>query len=144
MAPHVITNTPEPVKVLRYVLLINAAPQSGEAAKSALRFAEALLKMGHHIERLFFYGDGVMNASNLTVMPQDETNLPAAWNALIEANDLSSVVCVSSAIRRGIVDSAEAQRHELPASSCYTSSEIGGLGQLIEALSNCDRTLSFG
>ena len=144
MAPHVITNTPEPVEALRYVLLINAAPQSGEAAKSALRFAEALLKMGHHIERLFFYGDGVMNASNLTVMPQDETNLPAAWNALIEANDLSSVVCVSSAIRRGIVDSAEAQRHELPASSCYTSSEIGGLGQLIEALSNCDRTLSFG
>ena len=143
MALHV-TNTPESFEVLRYVLLISAAPQSGEAAKSALRFAEALLKMGHHIERLFFYGDGIMNASSLTVMPQDETNLPAAWNALIEENGLSSVVCVSSAIRRGIVDSAEARRHELPASSCYTSSAIGGLGQLIEALSNCDRTLSFG
>ena len=143
MALHV-TNTPESFEVLRYVLLISAAPQSGEAAKSALRFAEALLKMGHHIERLFFYGDGIMNASNLTVMPQDEINLPAAWNALIEENGLSSVVCVSSAIRRGVVDSAEARRHELPASSCHTSSEIGGLGQLIEALSNCDRTLSFG
>ena len=139
-----VTDTPEPIEVLRYALLINAAPQSGEAATSALRFAETLLKMGHHIERLFFYGDGVINASSLTVMPQDETNLPAAWNALIEENGLSSVVCVSSAIRRGIVDSAEARRHELPASSCNTSSEIGGLGQLIEALSNCDRTLSFG
>ena len=139
-----VIDTPEPITVLRYVLLINAAPQSGEAANSALRFAGTLLEMGHHIERLFFYGDGVINSSNLTVMPQDETNLPAVWNALIEENGLSSVVCVSSAIRRGIVDSAEARRHELPASSCYTSSEIGGLGQLIEALSNCDRTLSFG
>ena len=77
-------------------------------------------------------------------MPQDETNIPAAWHALIEANGLSSVVCVSSAIRRGIVDTAEAQRHELYAASCHTSSEIGGLGQLIEALSNSDRMLSFG
>lgn len=138
------TNSPEPIKTLRYALLINAAPQSGEAAMSALRFAETLLSMGHQIERLFFYGDGVINASSLTMMPQDETNLPDAWSTLIEENGLLSVVCVSSAIRRGIVDSAEARRHELPASSCYTSSEIGGLGQLIEALDKCDRTLSFG
>ena len=138
------TNLPEPIEALRYALLINAAPQSGEAAMSALRFAETLLTMGHQIERLFFYGDGVINASSLTVMPQDETNLPAAWNALIVENGLSSVVCVSSAIRRGILDSAEARRHELPASNCHASSEIGGLGQFIEALGNCDRALSFG
>ena len=139
-----LTNTPDAASILSYTLLINAAPQTGEAAKSALRFAESLLRMGHRIECLFFYGDGVMNTSTLTVMPQDEINLPAAWNALIEANEFSSVVCVSSALRRGIVDSTEAQRHELSASSCYASSEIGGLGQLIEALSKSDRTLSFG
>ena len=139
-----LDDTPRAAHALRYTLLINAAPQSSQAAKTALRVAESLLQMGHHIERLFFYGDGVLNASRLTVMPQDEINIPAAWHALIEANDLASVVCVSSAIRRGIVDAAEAQRHELPATSCYTSSEIGGLGQLIEAMSNSDRMLSFG
>jgi len=139
-----LANTPKASGALRYTLLINAAPQSSQGAKTALRFAESLLQMGHHIERLFFYGDGVLNASSLSVMPQDEINIPAAWHALIEANGLSSVVCVSSAIRRGIVDTAEAQRHELYAASCHTSSEIGGLGQLIEALSNSDRMLSFG
>ncbi len=129
---------------MRYTLLINAAPQSGEAAHSAIRFAEAALRQGHSIEQLFFYGEGVMNASTLTVMPQDEQNLPASWDALIQKNDLSSIVCVSSAIRRGIIDTQEATRHQLSAVSCYESSEIGGLGSLIHALSNTDRVLSFG
>jgi tRNA 2-thiouridine synthesizing protein D len=73
-----LANTPKASGALRYTLLINAAPQSSQGAKTALRFAESLLQMGHNIERLFFYGDGVLNASSLSVMPQDEINIPAA------------------------------------------------------------------
>jgi tRNA 2-thiouridine synthesizing protein D len=129
---------------LRYTLLISAAPQSGEAAHTAYRFAEAALSAGHSIEQLFFYGAGVHNASKITVMPQDEPNLPARWDALIREHGLSSTACVSSAIRRGVVDAAESARHELGAVSCFESSEIGGLGQLIDAMSRADRVVSFG
>ena len=129
---------------MRYTLLVNAAPQTGGAAHSALRFVEAALAGGHSIERLFFYGDGVYNASRLTVMPQDEANLPALWDALIRKHKLESVACVSSAIRRGVLDATESSRHELNVVSCYDSSEIGGLGQLIDAISNADRLISFG
>lgn len=129
---------------MRYTLLVCAAPQSGEAASSAYRFAEAALAAGHSIERLFFYGEGAHNASRLTVMPQDEANLPARWDALIRKNKLASTACVSSAIRRGVVDAAESARHELDAVSCYESSEIGGLGQLLDAMSRADRVVSFG
>ena len=66
-----VIDTPEPITVLRYVLLINAAPQSGEAANSALRFAGTLLEMGHHIERLFFYGDGVITPAISVVSAVD-------------------------------------------------------------------------
>lgn len=129
---------------MRYTLLICAAPQSGEAANSAYRFAKAALASGHSIERLFFYGDGAHNASRLTVMPQDEPNLPARWDAFIREHRLESTACVSSAIRRGVVDATESERHELDAVSCYDSSEIGGLGQLVDAMSRADRVVSFG
>ena len=124
---------------MRYTLLICAAPQSGEAANSAYRFAKAALASGHS-----FYGDGAHNASRLTVMPQDEPNLPARWDAFIREHRLESTACVSSAIRRGVVDATESARHELDAVSCYDSSEIGGLGQLVDAMSRADRVVSFG
>ena len=52
--------------------------------------------------------------------------------------------CVSSAIKRGIVDKQEAERHELSAVSLFESSDIAGLGQLIDAAINSDRLLNFG
>lgn len=129
---------------LRYLVIVNAAPQSSEAAHSAYRFATALLDQGHSIEQLFFYGDGAHNASDVTVMPQDEPNLPALWHALIEEHAITSTACVSSAIRRGILDETESNRHELNAITCYPTSEIGGLGQLIAALDSAERVISFG
>lgn len=84
------------------------------------------------------------NASSLAMVAQDEVNLQQQWDALIREHKLDSVVCVTSAIKRGIVDKQEARRHHLPAASMYDSSEIAGLGQLIEATINSDRVVNFG
>ena len=92
----------------------------------------------------FFFGDGVHNTSKLTVVAQDDTNWQQQWNKLIELQNLDSVVCVTSAIKRGIIDEAESARHELGAVSLSSSSEISGLGQLIDATINSDRVINFG
>ena len=70
--------------------------------------------------------------------------MQASWDELIRDYDLDSAVCVSSAIKRGIVDKQEAERHELSAVSLFESSDIAGLGQLIDAAINSDRLLNFG
>lgn len=129
---------------MKFSLVIYAAPYSSESAATAFRFAQSVLAQGHELYRLFFFGDGVHNASMLTVLPQDEQNLQQQWHKLIEEHGLDSVICVSSAIRRGIVDQSEAERYELSGASAYSSSEIAGLGQLIDASAHSDRMVSFG
>ena len=92
---------------MKFSLVIYAAPYSSESAASALRFAKAVLEQGHELYRLFFFGDGVHNTSKLAVVAQDEVNLQREWHELIKENGLDSVICVSSAIKRGVIDQAE-------------------------------------
>ena len=129
---------------MKFSIVIFAAPYSTESAATALRFAESLIQQGHELYRLFFFGDGVHNASKLTVVAQDEINLQLQWSKLIEEHDIDSVICVSSALRRGVLDQAEAQRHELGTASAYESSQVAGLGQLIDAALHSDRVVNFG
>ena len=129
---------------MKFSIVIYAAPYSTEAAASALRFSESLIQQGHELYRLFFFGDGVHNASKLTVVAQDEINLQLQWRKLIEEHDIDSVICVSSALRRGVLDQTEAERHGLSAASAYESSEVAGLGQLVDASLHSDRVVNFG
>ena len=129
---------------MKFSIVIYAAPYSTESAATALRFAESLIQQGHELYRLFFFGDGVHNASKLTVVAQDEINLQLQWSKLIEEHDIDSVICVSSALRRGVLDQTEADRHELGIASAYESSEVAGLGQLIDASLHSDRVVNFG
>ena len=129
---------------MKFSIVIYAAPYSTESASSALRFAQTVIEQGHEVYRLFFFGDGVHNASQLTVVAQDEPNLQQQWNELIQRHDIDSVICVSSALRRGVLDQTEADRHNLGSASAYNSSEVAGLGQLIDATIHSDRMVNFG
>ena len=129
---------------MKFSIVIYAAPYSAESAATALRFAQSLIEQGHELYRLFFFGDGVHNASKLTVVAQDEINLQQQWSKLIEEHDIDSVICVSSALRRGVLDQTEADRHELGTACAYESSEVAGLGQLVDAARYSDRVVNFG
>ena len=129
---------------MKFSIVVYAAPYSSEAATTALRFSRALLEAGHEIYRLFFFSDGVHNTSSLAITPQDEINVQKQWEKLIRAYDIDSVACVSSAIRRGILNDTESRRHEVDAVSIRESSEIAGLGQLIDAALHSDRVVNFG
>ena len=129
---------------MKFSIVIYAAPYSSESAATALRFAKSLIQQNHELYRLFFFGDGVHNASKFTIVAQDEINLQHQWHELIKEHDIDSVICVSSALRRGILDRTEAERHELGAASAHESSEVAGLGQLVDAAMHSDRVVNFG
>lgn len=127
-----------------FSVVIHGAPFSSQAADSAYRFTEAALQGNHQIYRLFFYGDGVHNASSLASPPQGELDLPAHWNKLVTDYNLDGVVCIAAAIRRGILNEAESNRYEKPASNLNPAFELSGLGQLVDACTHSDRVISFG
>ncbi len=127
-----------------FSLAILGAPYSSAAAETACRFATAALADGHHIHRLFFYHDGVHNASSLAAMPADESDLTERWRELIRTHRLDAVVCIAAAQRRGILDSGSAERLGKCAANLAPDFVLGGLGQLIEAVVRSDRLLTFG
>jgi tRNA 2-thiouridine synthesizing protein D len=129
---------------MRFTLIIQCSPYAGTAVSRALETASLLLAEGHVLERLFFYQDGVYNASSKIVPPQHLDDHPLAWNALIEQHQLDAVVCVSSALHRGILNDSEAGRYEKGQGTMLPGFTLGGLGLLVDAINSSDRVLTFG
>ncbi len=65
------------------------------------------------------------------------------WSEFGQQHQLEMLVCVASALRRGILDQTEATRHNKPAANLAEGFEIAGLGQLIDAALNADRLVVF-
>lgn len=129
---------------MKFAILINEGPYQHQAADSAYQFAKAALEKGHEIFRIFFYHDGVNNATRLTVPPQDDRNIVDRWTKLAQDHNLDLVVCIAAAQRRGILDANEAKRNGKNADNIADGFRISGLGQLIEAGIQADRLVVFG
>ncbi len=129
---------------MKLAIQINEGPYTHQASDTAYHFTKAALAKGHEIFRVFFYHDGVNNATRLTTPPQDDRNIVSRWSKLAEEHKLDMVVCVAAAQRRGIVDEGEMKRNGKDATNLAPGFRISGLGQLIEAGIEADRTVVFG
>ncbi|MCZ6886947.1 MAG: sulfurtransferase complex subunit TusD [Gammaproteobacteria bacterium] len=124
-------------------LLVQGAPNATDAPTSALGFARAAVVSGHAIRRVFFYNEGVHIANRFVVAPQDEVNVADEWVALASDHGIELVVCIAAALRRGIVDAEEAKRYALSGATLRDGFEIVGLGQMVEAMLESDRVVTF-
>ena len=129
---------------MKLSILVNEGPYQHQAADSAIQFTKAALEKGHEIFRVFFYNDGVNNGTRFGVPPQDDRNITEQWTALAKAHDLDLVVCIAAAQRRGILDENEAKRQGKDGDNIADGFRISGLGQLIEAGIQSERTVIFG
>lgn len=129
---------------MKFGIVVNEGPYTHQASDTAYQFTKAALEKGHEITRVFFYHDGVNNATRLTIPPQDDRNVQKNWTELGEKHGLDLVVCIAAAQRRGILDANEAKRQGKDADNIAPAFRISGLGQLIDAGINADRMLTFG
>lgn len=129
--------------VMKFAIALFSAAHA-PSSRRALLFAQAALAGGHEIVRLFFYQDGVYNAANSVVTPQDEQDLPQQWRAFVSEHQLDGVVCIAAALRRGVLNEEEAQRYQRSAASVQAPWALSGLGQLHDAIQDADRLICFG
>jgi len=129
---------------MKLSIQINEGPYQHQASDSAYQFIKAALAKGHEIFRVFFYHDGVNNATRLGVPPQDDRNITQQWTELQKEHELDLVVCIAAAQRRGLLDEDEAKRQGKDANNIAEGFRISGLGQLIEAGIEADRLVVFG
>lgn len=125
-------------------MLVTVSPASGHGARTAAGFAQQLLARGHTIHRVFFLDAGTETGSDTAVFPQDEPSRLAPWLELHHAHNVELVLCISSAIKRGMLDNTEAQRYEKPSATVHPAFIISGLGQLVDGSLHSDRLVSFG
>lgn len=128
---------------LTYTLVVNGSVYGEQSARSAYLFALALLEKGHRLTCVFFYQEGVHNASRLTVPANDEFDLVSAWQALAKKHQVRLETCVAASLRRGVVGSQEATQHQLDGDNLADGFELAGLGSLAEAMLTQDRVVQF-
>ena len=128
---------------MNFAIVVHGNPTSSAAPANALRFARAAVARGHRIARVFFYHEAVMVADALAVVPQDERDIAGAWAQFGHRENVELAVCVTAALRRGVLGDADAQRYERACASLREPFQIVGLGQLIDAAINSDRVVTF-
>lgn len=129
---------------MKFSVVVHSAPYSSQGPLTALKFCKALLADGNELYRVFFFRDGVRNGDLLAVIPQDDINLQEQWQEFLRLNRVEATVCVSSALKRGILDQQEASRYEKSGANLSPLIEIAGLGQLVDACQQSDRVINFG
>ncbi len=127
----------------QFVIFVNGPAYGSQHAYSALRFAEAALDAGHQVRQVFFYQDGVQNASRLLCPASDELNLAERWDKLHQRG-VALVSCVSAGLRRGIIDVEAAEDAGLDVANLSANMTLGGLGEYVTAAATADRTVQFG
>ena len=125
-------------------ILINEGPYQHQASDTALQYVKEAIKKGHEIYRVFFYNDGVNNATRFATPPKDDRNITNEWSNLAKEHGVDLVVCVAAAQRRGILDKGEAERNGKDSDNIADGFRISGLGQLVEAGIQADRLITFG
>ncbi len=118
---------------MKFAIMVNEGVYQHQSTDSAYQFAKAALEKGHEVPRIFFYHDGVYNASSLTEPPQDDPTFVIRWQKLSQDHKIDMVVCIAAALRRGIKEENLAEGFR-----------ISGLGQLVEAGIQADRLVVFG
>jgi len=129
--------------VLKFALVVSSGPYGSQGASSAYQFCSSALKSGHKIAGVFFYQDGVLNASELVSPASDEVNLPELWAALATEHQFPLEVCVSASLRRGIVNEIEAEQLSLTQFNLRAPFVLSGLGQLAELSAAADKVVQF-
>ena len=123
---------------------VNASPYQYQASDSAWHFIQAAIASGHEVFRVFFYQDGIYNALNDARPPTDEQQIVRRWSTLNAEHGVDLVVCVSSAQRRGLLESSVAKKVHGYENGLADGFRIAGLGLLMEALIDTDRHVTFG
>ncbi|NMP32324.1 sulfurtransferase complex subunit TusD [Thalassotalea sp. M1531] len=118
-----------------FTLVVTTPPHQNRTA-TVVEIAHALLNKGHQINGIFFYQDGVLNASKTLVMPSDEYQSIKSLAALANSNKVPMHLCITAAEKRGLTD--EDSQHNIL--NFFT---ISGLGEMVELNATSDRVIQL-
>ncbi len=116
-----------------FTFVVCAEPYKFEAIDTMLNLGEAILKKGHQILGIFFYGSGVYNVKREINISSNMRNLPERLENFIKKNTLNLSVCSTWVSFTGLK----------PDDFIEEARQVG-LGGLSEWMAESDRVIVFG
>ena len=129
---------------MKFNILVCEGPYTHQASDTAYQFVKAALSMGHDVVRVFFYHDGVYNASRLNSPPSDDRDITGRWVKLSEKHGIDLAVCIAASLRRGILNEQTARQYGKDSENLDSHFQVTGVGYFIEGSIVADRTIVFG
>ena len=116
-----------------FTFIVCAEPYKFEAIDTMLNLGEAILKKGHQILGIFFYGSGVYNIKREINISSSMRNLPERLENFIKKNNLNLSACSTWVNFTG-----------LKSEDFIDEARQVGLGGLSEWMAESDRVIVFG
>ncbi|AIF99058.1 sulfurtransferase complex subunit TusD [Alteromonas australica] len=126
-----------------YSILITSSPYHGDCAQRALAFIDGLLANGDTLKHVFFYGDGVYHCNNMMLQSGNDFYVYGAWESLASTHNTQLLVCITAAVKRGIVSQQEAAENGISAVNLTAPFVQAGLGEFFSELHQCERLVQF-
>lgn len=148
---------------MKFSMIVYSPPSRQTDSQTPLLFAQTLLNQGHELYRVFFYGDGVYNGASSPFSSSlersgstsgtaaSETTASDQWAALADSHNVDLVVCITAALERGVAIETELEtltadnqkQRKTEITGIRDGFQISGLGQMVDAIANSDRTITF-
>jgi tRNA 2-thiouridine synthesizing protein D len=117
----------------KFLIFVTRSPFDSLNGQTALSFCKAAIELGHEIEQVFFYQEGVQQANIDIQAAAGEKNLLAQWLAFSEQTKTSLNVCVTASIKRGVLSDEDAAAMQLH-SNVHNAFRPVGMAEYFSAL----------
>ena len=121
------------VNMVVFTFVVCAEPYKFEALDTMLNLGQAILKKGHQILGIYFYGSGVYNAKRDLKLSSSMRNLPKRLENFIDGNNMKLFACSTWMNFTGLKSEELIEK----------ASQVG-LGGLSEWMAESDKVIVFG
>ncbi|XQW86814.1 sulfurtransferase complex subunit TusD [Thalassotalea piscium] len=117
--------------------IIVTTPPTANVSHTAYSIVEEAINSGIELVGVFFYQDGVLNASKYLATPSDELQLIQRWRELQQQHQTPLHLCATAAEKRGLID-PEDDYHLL-----HSEFTLSGLGELVMLTTKADKLVQL-
>jgi tRNA 2-thiouridine synthesizing protein D len=109
----------------KFLIFVTRSPFDSLNGQTALSFCKAAIALGHEVEHVFFYQQGVQHA-NVDIQPASgEKSMLAQWVSFSEQTKTSLNVCVTASIKRGVLSVEDASYVQLHSNVHHAFKPVG-------------------
>lgn len=130
---------------MKTLSVVVTTPPHSPLTATVIDYVNKAVNCGVKVIGIFFYQDGVLNASKHLCMPNDEYQINNAWKQLNQQHNIDLHVCISACEKRGLSDEIQSNNVTVHESNSNISEyfTVSGLGELVELTVKADRMVQF-